>query len=365
MATRPTLAATIRVCGTTQRWCRSRRHPHRHPYIVRAPRGRTRGRQWPQRAVAVQLPYPAVGGLFGPLTFAPSLACLARPVHTDKYIHPVARLERAGRDEQAGRARRERTGMTWNPTGQAGGHQSQRPGGSARARRLSESPRVASSYHAFCLEYRPSRSSYLPHPLGRVPRELACRPRSQQQSSATAPASITHQYHSSLARVIARSDRRPAESGTHSAAARRAPHSQPGAGALVRGRHRAVWRIGFICEAICMEGFWACVHRRVGQGACDRRLERSASRPPTADRFDLFDYRSVPFPLGFLCRRGTTFGTREGQSGGKGTGGGRRGAVEWLRPRAALDVPPPHPLRRLVARQADLWVVRALPRHLG
>ena len=188
-----------------------------------------------------------------------------------------------------------------------------------------------------------SRSSYLPHPLGRVPRELACRPRSQQQSSATAPVSITHQYHSSLARVIARSDRRPAESGTHSAAARRAPHSQPGAGALVRGRHRAVWRIGFICEAICMEGFWACVHRRVGQGACDRRLERSASRPPTADRFDLFDYRSVPFPLGFLCRRGTTFGTREGQSGGKGTGGGRRGAVEWLGPRAALDVPPPHP----------------------
>ena len=71
-----------------------------------------------------------------------------------------------------------------------------------------------------------------------------------------------------------------------------------------------------------------------------RRLGR---RPPTADRFDLFDYRSVPFPLGFLCRRGTTFRTREGQSGGKGTGGGRRGAVEWLGPRAALDVPPPHP----------------------
>jgi hypothetical protein len=154
LATRPTLAATIRVYGTTQRWCRSRRHPHRHPYIVRAPRGRTRGRQWPQKAVAVQLPYPAVGGLFGPLTFAPALACLARPVHADKYIRPVARLERAGRDEQTGRARRERTGWTWNPTGRAGGHQSQRPGGSARARRLSESPRVASSYHAFCLEYR-------------------------------------------------------------------------------------------------------------------------------------------------------------------------------------------------------------------
>ena len=117
MATRPTLAATIRVYGTTQRWCRSRRHPYRYPYIVRAPRGRTRGRQWPQKAVAVQLPYPAVGGLFGPLTFAPSLACLARPVHADKYIRPVARLERAGRDEQTGRARRERTGWTWNPTG--------------------------------------------------------------------------------------------------------------------------------------------------------------------------------------------------------------------------------------------------------
>jgi hypothetical protein len=117
LATRPTLAATIRVYGTTQRWCRSRRHPYRHPYIVRAPRGRTRGRQWPQKAVAVQLPYPAVGGLFGPLTFAPALACLARPVHADKYIRPVARLERAGRDEQTGRARRERTGWTWNPTG--------------------------------------------------------------------------------------------------------------------------------------------------------------------------------------------------------------------------------------------------------
>ena len=137
-----------------------------------------------------------------------------------------------------------------------------------------------------------SRSSYLPHPLGRVPRELACRPRSQQQSSATAPASITHQYHSSLARVIARSDRRPAESGTHSAAARRAPHSQPGAGALVRGRHRAVWRIGFICEADLhgREFAWKG-SGPVSIGASARapaiaalNARRLGRRPPTADR---------------------------------------------------------------------------------
>ena len=184
---------------------RSRRHPHRHPYIVRAPRGRTRGRQWPQKAVAVQLPYPAVGGLFGPLTFAPALACLARPVHADKYIHPVARLERAGRDEQAGRARRERTGWTWNPTGRAGGHQSQRPGGSARARRLSESPRVASSYHAFCLEYRPGVVALvLPSPS---PRPSAQRARLQASQPAAKQRHRTSEHHPPIPQLTGARDR--------------------------------------------------------------------------------------------------------------------------------------------------------------
>jgi hypothetical protein len=103
-----------------------------------------------------------------------------------------------------------------------------------------------------CLS-RASHWSHHPHPLhppvrrpragprpGRVTREVACGPRSQQPTSATAPVSITHHHHRSLARVIARSEERPAEPGPHSAAARRAPQPQPGAGAPVRGRHRTV-----------------------------------------------------------------------------------------------------------------------------
>ena len=135
------------------------------------------------------------------------------------------------------------------------------------------------SHHPRPLHPAVRRPRAEPRP-GRVPRELACRPRSQQHNSATAPVSITHHHHRSLARVIARSNEPPAEPGPHAAAGRRAPQPQAGAGALVRGQRRT--RGHTPSHAPHPQ----CVARRRRGAACRARAAcgRGAASPPAPAR---------------------------------------------------------------------------------
>ena len=135
------------------------------------------------------------------------------------------------------------------------------------------------SHHPRPLHPAVRRPRAEPRP-GRVPRELACRPRSQQHNSATAPVSITHHHHRSLARVIARSNEPPAEPGPH---AGRGAASPPAPGRRRSARPRPAthsWAHPLPCPTPPVRGAPAARSRLPSPG----RMRPRAASPPAPGR---------------------------------------------------------------------------------